>query len=222
VTGEEQREVLDRAVVRVYFRTTHGKTGTSEYKAWDGMKQRCFNPNDKSYPNYGGRGIRVCARWLGPNGFVHFLADVGPRPSSRHSIDRINNDGNYAPGNCRWATPIEQQSNRRNNVHVRVGDVTRTAAAWGRRLGAERHRVLARIAWGWSAEDAATRPRRPRETRLTVDGVTRLYVEWAAQTGIPASVITCRIRRGWPPADAVSIPVVQAKRWGKWTRSRHL
>lgn len=89
----------------------------SEYRSWHGMKQRCHNSANKGYPNYGGRGITVCPRWLGDDGFKHFLADVGPKPSSLHSIDRFpDNDGNYEPGNVRWATAAEQNQNRRGCV----------------------------------------------------------------------------------------------------------
>lgn len=84
---------------------------TVEYNAWAKMRQRCYNPKDHKYPNYGGRGITVCERWN--SDFAAFLADMGPRPSPTHSINRINNDGNYEPSNCNWATPKEQSNNRR-------------------------------------------------------------------------------------------------------------
>lgn len=83
------------------------------YRTWSMMLDRCRNPRNKSYKYYGGRGIRVCERW---HTFENFLADMGQRPSGQHSIDRINNDGDYEPDNCRWATQIEQRHNRRDSM----------------------------------------------------------------------------------------------------------
>lgn len=87
---------------------------TTEYRIWKGIIQRCTNPNRRAWPNYGGRGIQVCDRW---RSFENFLADMGPRPAGK-SIDRIDNDGNYEPDNCRWATPLEQRHNRRDSRQV--------------------------------------------------------------------------------------------------------
>jgi hypothetical protein len=98
--------------------TTHGKYHTPERRVWTDMKTRCFNSNEKAWKHYGGRGITVCDRWLGENGFSNFLADVGERPSPQHSIEREDVNGNYEPGNCCWATKQEQMRNRRDTLRI--------------------------------------------------------------------------------------------------------
>lgn len=112
------REIAARSV-RI-ISETHGLTQTVEYDTWVGMKQRCYNVAAREYPRYGARGIVLCDQWL--NSFENFLADMGKRPTPQHSIDRINNDGPYAPDNCRWATRKQQQRNRRLNRLVRYQD----------------------------------------------------------------------------------------------------
>jgi hypothetical protein len=96
-------------------KTTHNKKHTKEYRVWLNMKTRCYNPKDISYKNYGGRGIRVCDRWI--NSFENFYTDIGPKPNPEYSIDRIDVNGNYEPSNCKWSTIIEQNMNRRNVRH---------------------------------------------------------------------------------------------------------
>lgn len=91
----------------------HGGTGTSEYVCWKHIKARCMNPNSNVYSYYGGRGISVCKRWS--KSFANFLSDMGSKPSASHSIDRLDVDGNYCPSNCRWATKIQQNRNRRGS-----------------------------------------------------------------------------------------------------------
>lgn len=94
--------------------TTHGMTRTREYKTWINMRERCNDVTCKDYKNYGGRGIQVCEDW---EKFENFYADMGKKPKGL-SIDRINNDGNYEPGNCKWSTRIEQNNNKRNTITV--------------------------------------------------------------------------------------------------------
>lgn len=93
-------------------RDLHGETGTLAYDAWGGMRSRCNNPKDKNYESYGGRGIKICKRW---DSFRLFMKDMGEKPSAAHSIDRIDNDGDYMPSNCKWSTKEEQIYNRRNS-----------------------------------------------------------------------------------------------------------
>lgn len=91
----------------------HGDFGSTEYNAWTALRGRCNNPKNKRYVYYGARGIKVCARW---DLYSNFLKDMGRKPTSKHSIDRINVNGNYTPKNCRWATPIEQARNKRKRA----------------------------------------------------------------------------------------------------------
>ena len=124
--------------------TTHGLSGgkngrTSEYIAWCSLKGRCLNPNDAGYKNYGGRGIRICDRWL--NSFPNFLEDMGERPTKKHSIDRIDNDGNYESGNCRWATRLEQGRNKRNVRLITINGKTKCITEWVEFLGLNQNDV---------------------------------------------------------------------------------
>lgn len=130
-------------------RATHGRGGTRLYSAWNAMKQRCHNPNSTEYHNYGGRGIIVCERWR--DSFENFLADMGERPEGM-SIDRIDNDGNYEPGNCRWATSAEQARNKRTNNLVTFQNRTLTVMDWARYFKIPRSTLYARVKKGLPVE----------------------------------------------------------------------
>lgn len=108
---------------------------TPEMRALASMKQRCHNPKNRSYPNYGGRGIVVCDRWRARGGFKRFLADMGPKPSPLHSLDRIDVNGPYSPENCRWATPQEQASNKRSTRTITFRRMRRTVSGWAAYCG---------------------------------------------------------------------------------------
>lgn len=115
------------------------------------MKNRCLNPKSPSYPNYGGRGIKVCARWLR---FEDFFADMGPRPSQQHSIEREDNDGDYEPGNCRWATRSDQMKNRRNALLITHDGITLNLVEWAERRGLHRSCISERLKLGWAVAQA--------------------------------------------------------------------
>lgn len=126
-----------------------------EYWAWRSMRQRCNKPSHHAYRDYGGRGISICPRW---DDFAKFMEDMGPRPSVRHSLDRIDNDGPYSPENCRWATRQEQSENKRSNRWVDIDGVRRTVTEWCRHSGISEGTAHRRIAWGWSMRDVFMTP----------------------------------------------------------------
>ena len=145
--------------------TRHGATSgprsewSREHAIWCGMISRCTNPKVKNFHRYGGRGIRVCARWLGEEGFVNFLADMGPRPSKRHSIERKNTDGHYEPDNCCWATPVAQCNNTSRNRKITAFGRTLTAAEWARETGIAGNTIRRRLdRGGMSPEEAVSQP----------------------------------------------------------------
>jgi hypothetical protein len=133
--------------------TKHGMYGTKEYRAWIKMKERCLDPDDKGYANYGGRGISICSRWLGENGSTSFIKDMGLAPSKFHSLDRIRVNEMYEPTNCRWATAKEQSENKRNNVFYEYGNDKFTAIEWSRRLGLGRTFLVKRLKNNKTIED---------------------------------------------------------------------
>lgn len=119
----------------------------AEYRIWSSMKSRCTNTAHRQFTDYGGRGIRVCEAWA--DSFEAFFADMGPRPSAHHSLDRFpNNDGNYEPGNCRWATPVQQARNRRNNRLVLLGGEAVTLREFSERTGGTYDAVVYRYRTG--------------------------------------------------------------------------
>lgn len=135
----------------------HGHTGTLTHMSWRTMIARCECPTNKDFHRYGAKGISVDPRWR--ESFSAFLADVGPRPSAEYSLDRFPDpNGNYAPGNVRWATSLQQNNNRRNNRRLTMNGETRTLAEWCRLLGTCPNRTLGRLRQGWSDEDALLRP----------------------------------------------------------------
>lgn len=140
--------------------TTHGMTQDgerpSEYTIWQGIVARCTNRDDPEWVRYGGRGITICSEWRQDPG--RFLSDMGPKPSPSHSIDRIDNSRGYEPGNCRWATKVEQATNRRDNVFVTYQGERVCVSELADRLGIKRNTIYMRLARGMSPEDAFAIP----------------------------------------------------------------
>lgn len=185
----------------------HGETESAEFKIWTGMLTRCFNTHAKAYENYGGRGITVCDRWR--NDFPAFLADMGRRPSPRHSVERKDNDGNYEPNNCVWATREEQGRNKRNNVRVTIDGVTRTLVEWAEISGLSYETIYQRHLVGRMGGQllvAGPELIRPKRTGVVeFNGVRDTYDGWSKRTGIKPSTIAMRIcHYGWPVARALT------------------
>lgn len=133
-----------------------GMSYSAEYRSWIGAKKRTTNQNNRDYPRYGGRGIIMCHLWV--NDFDLFLADMGPRPPGT-SLDRIDNNGPYSKGNCRWATPVEQARNRRSSILYSVGNDEKTLTEWSKVSGIPEPRIWKRVnTLGWPPERAIFEP----------------------------------------------------------------
>lgn len=137
----------------------HGLSETPIWLCWRNMRQRCQNANNSRYRRYGDRGIKVCERW---ESFENFHADMGDPPTSKHTIDRIDNNGDYTPENCRWATAVQQASNRSNNTMLTLNGVTQTMSEWSRQTGIGKPAICVRLyKLGWPVERALTEPVTP-------------------------------------------------------------
>lgn len=135
---------------------THGLRHTKEYTAWANMWRRCADVSRPEYKNYGGRGITVCERW---RLFENFIVDMGPKPSIKHTLDRYpNNNGNYEPGNCRWATRTENNRNTRVVKMLMYGGVVKPLPQWAEELGLPKGTVQSRLRLGWSVEKTLSTP----------------------------------------------------------------
>lgn len=187
---------------------THGKSGTPEYRTWVAMKRRCYNPTSLDYPLYGGAGVVICDRWL--NSFELFLKDMGERPDPSMSIDRwpVSN-GNYEPGNCRWATKVEQG---RNTVRVKRYEYqgkSLTLGEWCEILGLHYYTTKSRLAVGWTIEMAFEAPLRKVKQGLkyTYEGRSMTLAEWSRCLGINSTTLNYRVRSGWPISEIFGTPV---------------
>lgn len=145
----------------VAFSTKHGcssKGGkrTPEYTSWKSMRSRCLNPKDPAYNRYGGRGIKVHPQWI--NSFETFLSDMGEKPTPKHTLDRIKNNSDYTPENCRWATYSQQARNTRSNNLITFGGKTQCLKGWSEEVGLKPDTIWRRLKRGWTIEKSLTEP----------------------------------------------------------------
>ena len=185
---------------------SHGPGITAEYRIWSNIKQRCGNPKTPAYANYGARGITICDEWR--DSYEAFLGDMGRRPTPRHTIDRIDNDGNYEPGNVRWSEREEQNRNRRNNVMIDAFGETMCLSAWSQRSGVDRKTLAYRIRTGVPPE-AAMSPTYEDPTALMLNafGKRQRLSAWAREYGFTVGALQRRVAAGWDIEKALTTPL---------------
>jgi hypothetical protein len=177
------------------------KSKTVEYQAWSNMRARCLHSSNPGYVNYGARGIKVCDRWA--ESFDNFLEDMGPRPSSDHSLDRYpDNDGDYEPGNCRWATREEQMNNMRTNRSFEVGDEKLTISQGSKKLGINYSTLKSRLDTGRKGD--RLRDEVMGRRMYTHDGLTLSLHGWARRTGCQYFTLRQRLLGGMSFHEAIS------------------
>jgi|ERR1035437_1615524 hypothetical protein len=180
---------------------THGRSNTSEYHIWRSMKDRCYNPNGSHYKYYGARGIEVCDRWI--KDFTAFYLDMGVRPVGM-SIDRIDNDGNYCPENCKWSTASEQQLNTSHNKLLDYQGQKIPLYELARIIGMSGDMLQFRISRGWDIKDALN-PRmdfKPNTKLWKMHGVVIQDLDDAVNNGISKKLFGKRIKAGWSIYDS--------------------
>lgn len=188
--------------------TTHGMTNTSIYRIWTNMKVRCYDPNNKGFKDYGGRGITICPEWL--NSFEIFYKDVGNRPDGM-SLDRIDNAGNYEPSNVQWATKEDQENNKRSNVYYEYDGKRLTVPQWGRLKGVKISNLYERInKLGWTFEEAITRPAWWRKDSKTYSYEERslTLTQWSREKNISQAALYMRVNKlGWSFEKSITTPI---------------
>ena len=203
--GCVKRPRKDKGVKRAQVK----RNGTRLYRIWKNMRRRCNNPNSDYYKNYGGRGIKVCTEWDNYLVFKEWAISNGY--SDGLSIDRINNDGNYEPSNCRWATRKQQNNNARSNINITYKGETKTAAQWADEIGLTRSAIYHRINRGWNTKDIIETPlgekrdkTSPKAHLYEYKGKKMTVKDLSKINGIKTATIKYRIEAGWPIEKAVN------------------
>jgi hypothetical protein len=187
----------------------HGGSSRAEYMAWHATKRRCRDPRVGAFENYGGRGINICDRWA--DDFGAFFQDMGPRPSPEHTLDRIDVNGHYEPGNCRWATRKEQANNTRKNIVLTVRGQSKTVPEWAAVVGIKPSAIHRRLQLGWTHEDAVltsveSKTDKRNSVLLEFGGERKTMKQWSKSVGIRIETLEARLARGWTVERAISTP----------------
>lgn len=205
---------LGKELVELGTNRKHGLSKTGSYNSWNTMRQRCLDPKNVSYHYYGGRGIKICPRWLK---FENFYADMGDRPEGM-SLDRIDVNGDYCLENCRWATLEQQANNKRKTVLLSSFGETKTASQWSKTSGIKAETIKNRLASGMDTIDAITTPKYASTVKLIeLHGESMSLAEWAKRYGLTETTIRWRLKRGYSLLDAITTPSQQGKRTDLFT-----
>lgn len=216
VPGERLRHGTKRSCGCLYresrrgIRLTHGgkssKNPWPEYAIWRGMIQRCHRPKTSSYPNYGGRGIKVCTRWR--KSFAAFIEDMGRRPAPELTLDRRDNNQGYFKTNCHWTTKIEQANNKRNVLRMTINGITKTLRGWSDVSGIPKHVLIFRHRQNWPEGLFLAPPgmRRKNQCGTLIEyGGKKLGIEsWATELGLPQWTLRRRLTAGRTLAEVIA------------------
>lgn len=189
------------------------KTKHPLYWIWRAMLGRCKYKSDTGYKHYGGRGIRVCKRWMK---FENFLKDMGKRPTPKHTLERKNFKGNYTPKNCIWATQKAQQRNKGNNRLITFKGKTQCVSAWAEELNMG-DLIQNRLDKGWSGKRALTTPKKTPPT-FEFRGKKATLKQWSKASGIAAKTIWFRLSKGWTIEKALTTKTLSKSESGKMAK----
>ena len=184
------------------FIKIHGMYGTRLYNIFRGMINRCNNINSKDYPQYGGRGIKVCKTWVtNPKSFFEWSMANGYEKNL--TIDRIDNNKGYSPDNCRWLSSQRQQRNKRTNRILEYNGEKHCLSEWTEILGIPKYIIESRIKKGWTMEKILTEKYQSRNKVYEYKGMKKTLSEWAKVSGVKYGTIYARIKRGWPMKEVI-------------------